>query len=395
MIHLFDNKFLQLDKYVQPFNHRVIISEEYATDDLKDTSVHPTILKSGKNFNDALGEDKDVNYLIRLLFNFKSKVIVLADIKTYAEILTIWLKSITNMDKERFDIYADCFAHKESKLHNDTSFYRISAIMKSEWATAPEFDFSDLDYMPSIEFMFASAFYDSNFSKKVKLQTQLAKFIKRQYEFYILETRSYIDTYILDADMQEILGGNNKTLSNYLELPRMAVYKQPFFKEDISTFPGHGYLPGSNSKLDLSLASDEEIQELCKLTDDVALSYIGLSNPSGSYNFNSDHLPFLVNRDLRWPSWVSEETKELILKDFFRQPLPTCTTHDTWKYMTAVQRGVLTDEEYITILHEILSETVGMSYVNMEENIILTLVTYFKSLKQTNSDNKLRKFTLK
>ena len=395
MIHLFDNKFLQLDKYVQPFNHRVIISEEYATDDLKDTSVHPTILKSGKNFNDALGEDKDVNYLIRLLFNFKSKVIVLADIKTYAEILTIWLKSITNMDKERFDIYADCFAHKESKLHNDTAFYRISAIMKSEWATAPEFDFSDLDYMPSIEFMFASAFYDSNFSKKVKLQTQLAKFIKRQYEFYILETRSYIDTYILDADMQEILGGNNKTLANYLELPRMAVYKQPFFKEDISTFPGHGYLPGSNSKLDLSLASDEEIQELCKLTDDVALSYIGLSNPSGSYNFNSEHLPFLVNRDLRWPSWVSEETKELILKDFFRQPLPTCTTHDTWKYMTAAQRGVLTDEEYITILHEILSETVGMSYVNMEENIILTLVTYFKSLKQTNSDNKLRKFTLK
>jgi len=395
MLHLFDNKFLQLDKYINTFNYRVVISEKYGTDDLKNTSLYPKTLNTGKNFEDALGKGNDVDFLIRMLFDFKEKVVIFADIKTYAKIITIWLKSTTNMDKETFGTYADCFAHKESKLHNDVLFNNISTIMKSEWENSPQFDFSDLDYMPSIEFLFASAFYDINFNKKVKLQTQLTKFIKRQYEFHILEARSYIDTFILDADMQEILGGRNKTINNYYELTRMSIYRQPFFVEDITTFPGQGYLPGSNSKLDLSLASNKEIKELCELTDDVALSYIGLSKPSGSLNFSSDHLPFLVNRDLRWPVWVSEETKKLILKDFFKQPLTTCTAHDTWKYMAAVQRGILTDEEYITILDEILSEPMGMSYVNIEENIILTLVTYFKSLKQTSSNDKLRKFTLK
>jgi len=395
MLHLFDNKFLQLDKYINTFDYRIVISEEYATDDLKDASVYPKTLNVGKNFEDALGEGTDVDFLIRMLFDFKTKVVIFADIKTYAKIITTWLKSTTNMDKEAFDIYADCFAHKESKLYNDVLFNNISTIMKSEWENSPQFDFSDLDYMPSIEFLFASAFHDINFNKKVKFQTQLARFIKRQYEFHILEARNYIDTYILDADMQEILGGRNKTINNYYELTRMSIYRQPFFKEDIISFPGHGYLPGSNSKLDLSLTTDEEVEELCRVTDDVALSYLGISNTSGSSNFRSDHMPFLFNRDLRWPRWLSEETKQSILKDIFNYPIPLSASYNTWKYMSAAKRGMLLDDEYITIIDEILDETIGMPYVTIEETVILTLVVYFKSLKQTNNNDKLGKFTLK
>ena len=63
--------------------------------------------------------------------------------------------------------------------------------------------------------------------------------------------------------------------------------------------------------------------------------------------------------------------------------------------MSAAKKGMLSDDEYITIIDEILDEPIGMPYVNMEETIILTLVVYFKSLKQTNSNDRLRKFTLK
>lgn len=395
MLHLFDNKFLQLDKYINTFDYRIVISEEYATEDLKDTSVYPKTLKSGKNFEDAMGEGTDVDFLIRMLFNFKAKVVIFADIKTYTKIVTAWLKSTTNMDKETFDYYTDCFSHTACKLYNDKSFVSLAYQMKADWITCPEFNFSDLDFMPSIEFMFASAFFDINFNKKIKLQSQLAKFVKRQYEYHILETKKYIDRFILDADMQEILGGSDKSIYNYYELPRMSIYRQPFFTEDIINFPGHGYLPGSNSKLDLSLTTDEEVEELCRVTDDVALSYLGISNTSGSYNFRSEHMPFLVKRDLRWPFWVSEETKQSVLKDFFNQPIPASTSHDNWRYMSAAKRGILLDDEYVTIINEILDETIGMSYVTMEETVILTLVVYFKSLKQTNSNNRLRKFTLK
>lgn len=396
MLHLFDNKFLQLDKYIDPFNYRVVISEEYATDDLKNTSFYPKTLNTGKNFKDALGEGNDIDFLIRTFFNFKEKVVIFADIKNYSKIITTWLKSTTNMDKETFDYYADCFAHDQSKQYNNLDFYKIADTMKSLWENANTFDFSDLDYMPSIEFMVASAFYDSNFSKKSKLQMQLAKFVKRQYEYYILETKSYIDTYILDSDMQEILGGRNKTINNYHDLTRMSTYRLPFFKENINTFPGEGYLPGTDSKLDLSLASDKEIIELCKLTDDIALSFTGVSNPSSSFSISIDQLPFLMKDSLQWPIWLSDKTKELLIEDLSKQVMSISTTHDNWKYMPAVKRGVFLDEEYNSIISEMLAEKIGMTYMlNIRSTVLFTLLIYVKSLKQTNNNERLRKFTLK
>jgi hypothetical protein len=396
MIHLFDNKFLQLDKYINTFNYRIVISETYATDDLKNTSVYPKTLKSGKNLEDAMGEGNDVDFLIRILFNFKEKVIIFADIKTYSKIITTWLKSTTNMDKESFDYYADCFAHNQSKLYNNSAFASLSYQMKDDWVDCPEFNFLDLDFMPSIEFMFASASYDINFNKKTKLQHQLAKLVKRQYELVILETKSCVDTYILDSDMQAILGGSDKEIYNYYELPRMAVYRQPYFRENINALQGAGYLPGADSKLDLSLASDEEIEELCKLTDDIALSYTGISNTSGSFNISIDQLSFLMKENLQWPIWLSDKTKELLIEDFTKANTPASTTHDNWKYMPAVKRGVFLDEEYNSIISEMLAEKIGMTYmISIQTTVLFTLLIYFKSLKQTNSLDKLKKFTLK
>ena len=395
MLHLFDNKFLQLDKYINTFSYRVVISKQYGTDDLKNTSLYPKTLNTGKSFEDALGEGNDIDFLIRTLFNFEEKVVIFADIKNYSKIITTWLKSTTNMDKETFDYYTDCLCHTFCKFYNDPSFESLAYQMKDDWMDCPELDFSDLDFMPSIEFMFASAFFDVNFNKKIKLQSQLAKFIKRQYEYHILEIRKYIDRYILDADMQEILGGRNKTINNYHELDRMSIYRLPFFKGDIISFVGQGYLPGSISKLDLSLTTDKEVEELCRVTDDVASSYMGVSNTSGSSTFRSDHMPSLFKRDLRWPLWVSEETKQSILKDmsnYSSDSIPSC---NNWKYMSAAKKGMLSDDEYITIIDEILDEPIGMPYINMEETIILTLVIYFKSLKQTKDNDRLRKFTLK
>ena len=121
MLHLFDNKFLQLDKYIDPFNYRIVISEEYATDDLKNTSFYPKTLNTGKNFKDALGEGNDIDFLIRTFFNFKEKVVIFADIKNYSKIITNWLKSTTNMDFFRLGYMMDPdqmqSAKKQSRIY--------------------------------------------------------------------------------------------------------------------------------------------------------------------------------------------------------------------------------------------------------------------------------------
>ena len=164
MLHLFDNKFLQLDKYINTFSYRVVISKQYGTDDLKNTSLYPKTLNTGKSFEDALGEGNDIDFLIRTLFNFEEKVVIFADIKNYSKIITTWLKSTTNMDKETFDYYTDCLCHTFCKFYNDPSFESLAYQMKDDWMDCPELDFSDLDFIPSIEFMFASAFFDVNFN---------------------------------------------------------------------------------------------------------------------------------------------------------------------------------------------------------------------------------------
>jgi len=358
MLHLFDDVFLQQDKHIDTFNYRVVISKEYATDDLKDASVYPKTLNTGKTWNEALG-DISFSDFIRNLYAIKGeKIVIFADEENFSKIIVSWLKSTTNMDKDSFETFADCYGHKMQVYSNpcDSLISRI----KSLWDTAEVSDFSDLDFSPSIEFMLATAFYDRNFSKKEKLKKLFARFIKRTYELYILEVRKHIDTYILDDDAQKILGGHSKTIKNYLELDKMSVYKAPYFKNLDGAPYFKSYQPGKNSKLDLSLISDKDVKDLCNVTDEFAISIMGYSNPggsSGTSDVDFSNVPFakMMTDSRNWPVWMSEDTKALIIKDL------TNAGHDgdpsyNFKYMDSARKEILSEEDYNNVLDDNLKE---------------------------------------
>jgi hypothetical protein len=399
MLHLFDDVFLQQDKYINIFNYRVVISEKYATDDLKDTSVYPKTLKTGKTWNEALG-DITFSDFIRDLYSIKEKKIVIyADEENFSKILVYWLKSTTNMDKDSFEIFADCYGHK-MQVHSNPCDSLISR-MKSMWDTAEVSDFSDLDFSPSIEFMLATAFYDRNFSKKEKLKKIFAYFIKRIYELYILEVRKHIDTYILDADAQKILGGHSKTIKNYLELPKMSVYKSPYFKNLDGTPYIKSYSPGTTSKLDLSLISDEDVENLCNVTDEFAISTMGYSDPgglTGTSNANFSTIPFekMMTGTRTWPVWMSEETKALVIKDIMDAGHLGDPSYN-FKYMDSARKGILSEEDYNNVLDDNLKEKIAMVHIpqDLTEQILFVLLPYIKSLAQQGMRQKLVKFTLK
>ena len=403
MLHLFDDVFLQQDKYINNFNYRVVISKEYATDDLKDTSVYPKTLNVGKTWNEALG-DISFSDFIRNLYSIKGeKIVIYADEENFSKIIVSWLKSTTNMDNDSFGIFADCYGHK-MQVHSNPCDSLISR-MKFLWnlwgETAGASDFSDLDFSPSIEFMLASAMYDRNFSKKEKLKKIFAHFIKRSYELYILEVRKHIDTYILDTDAQRILGGHSKTINNYLELPKMSVYKAPYF-QNLDGAPYYkSYQPGKDSKLDLSLISDEDIENLCNVTNEFAVSIMGFCNSggmSGTTNAKFSDIPFekMMTNIITWPVWMSEETKTLILKDLmaaghFGDP------NYNFTYMDSVRKGILSEEDYNSVLEDNLKEKIAMIHIpqDLTEQILFVFLPYIKSLAQEGMREKLFKFTLK
>jgi hypothetical protein len=197
---------------------------------------------------------------------------------------------------------------------------------------------------------------------------------------YILEVRKHIDTYILDEDAQKILGGHSKTIKNYLELPKMSVYKPPYFKNLEGTPYTKSYSPGTTSKLDLSLISDEDVGNLCNVTDEFSISIMGYSNPGGSTGTSDvdfSNVPFakMMTDSRNWPVWLSEDTKALIIKDL------TNAGHDgdpsyNFKYMDSARKGILSEEDYNNVLEDNLKQKIAMIHIpqDLTEQILFVFL---------------------
>jgi hypothetical protein len=357
MIHLFNSVFLEEDRFTYQGHKNIMVSELYATPDVAN---YPLVLASGKTLNDVLDGKTIGEFLKSLMLYGDERVVIYADNVAFATIITAWLKSTTNMDQESFDVFTDCYAFKCSMYSRPNE--QLGGFMKAMWSTTEVFDFLSDEFTPSVEFALASAFYDRNFSKKEYFKVTLSKFIKREYEQMILEARKHLDTYILDNDLQTVLGGSNKTLENFRELPRMSIYREPFFKDTVETVrPNESYNPGRTSKLDIGLATDSEITELCAVTDDITMSINNSTEPIG--------LTGSVNNE----------------------------SAGGWHYIMTVKNGTLTDSEYNSVIDDILNETIAIVHIPsaMAEQVLFVFLPYIKTLKQENKTALLQKFTLK
>jgi hypothetical protein len=355
MIHLFNNVFLEQEHQLEVFYKVIVISSVYNTD----MDKNPNCLYVGDTLEAVLG-NRSLDQLLLEVMGIDEKVVIYANNDAFAKIATSWLKSSTQMDTETFETWAECYKHKCDVYSRPND--QLFEIMKTYWATAPIYDFTAVEFSPSFEFALASAFVDRDFNKKAQLNVMLSKFIRREYEHLILEARKHLDTYILDKDLQDLLGGSGKTLQNFRELPRMSIYREPFFRDTINTVPpSQSYLPGKIGKLDISNATDAELVELCALTDDINMAVMHCTLPSGlSGSVNNKAEP-------------------------------------GWKFITSVRTGVLTDEEYNLAIDEILAEKIAIVHVplDLRHSILFAFLPYIKTLKQENNIVTLQKFTLK
>lgn len=361
-IHLFNDVFIEIDHLMSLTSKAVVVSEQYA----------PSIKHPGQNIPaeviecvaniDELTSESSLHQFLLDLMDRDEKVVIFADNAAFSKIYPQWVKSTTNLTQDEFNFLMDCHGFKSKVFSRDIS--QLVELCKAEWTTCSALDFSSKDWKPSFEFMFASALINRDFAKKTHLQKLMSKFIKREYELLILEARRHLDTYILDKDMQTLLGGSGKDITNYHELPRMSVYAEPFFYESVNTLPiAASYLPGKLSKIDISKANDEQLTALLDLTTDIEKAVMGITGPvgiSGTANFKSLEL-------------------------------------EVWKYLDGVKAGQLSEEEYNSCLDDIIAEIIALIYIplDQEENILFILLPYLKSLYQTNELTKLQKFTLK
>lgn len=364
MIHLFNKVFLENHERmsVDQGSRVIIFSDTYNTDMDSNTSC----LYCEDTLSDHLG-DNSLEDFLRDVMALTGKIVIYANDNDFAQIITSWLKSSTNMTDAEYTTWFN--AYKFKCITYSKNWNTLFDALSTAWSAAPVYDFSDVDFMPSYEFLLATAFYNPNFSKKDKLIKLMSMFIKREYEDVILEVRKHIDSLILDKDVQLALDGEEYISDIDLDtikasLPKLQLYRGPYWREDLDSPTATAYRPGTfasgTSKIDISLATSEELTELCEFTEDFL--YLATNAP---------------------------DTSKEVIASFYESR--------GWPYKDSVATGVLTDTQYNTALNEILDEKYHLRYVplDLRESILLHIVSYFKMLKNTNNLEKLQKFTLK
>ena len=378
MIHLFNEVFVEQESKITIFpvypNAQVqesvysvcVISETYNTPDLESNPTCVFLANSLSHLYEKY-EYSGIEDFIRALMLKENKVVIYASNEVMAEIVAVVFKSTTNMEQSQMETYVSAYAWRN--VTNAKHFGNLYDFMLAKFSDAATIDFSDVDFLPSYEFLLASAFNNLEFAKKDKLKYLLAKFIKREYEEVILEVRNHIDNLILDKDIQLALGGTSY-VSNIdadtikTQLPALQVYKAPYFTEELYAPQHKAYRPGSyargESKLNISLCTSEELTALT--------------------NFTEDFLYLSANSDI-----LDKET----VSQFYESR--------GWVYKDSAASGILTDAEYTSIINEMLQEKYYLRFVplDLRETILLQIITYFKTLKNENNLEELQKYTLK
>lgn len=378
MIHLFNEVFVEQESKITIFpvypNAQVqesvysvcVISPTYNTPDLESNPTCIFLANSLSHLYEKY-EWSGMEDFLRALMLKDGKVVIYASNEEMAEIVATVLKSLTNMEQQQMKTYVATYKWKN--LVNARHFGNLYDFMLTKFADAPAIDFSDADFIPSYEFLLATAFNNTEFAKKDKLKYLLAKFIKREYEEVILEVRNHIDDLILDKDVQLTLGGTNyvsnidiSTIKD--QLPKLQVYKAPYFTEELYAPQHKAYRPGSysrgESKINISLCTPEELEELTTFTED----FLYLAGGS---------------------TVLTKET----LSQFYESR--------GWTYKDSAAAGTLTDAEYVAVINEMLQEQYYLRFVplDLRETIMLQIITHFKTLKNTNNSEELQKYTLK
>jgi hypothetical protein len=368
MLHLFNEVFIEQEEKLEvSIGSRVIVISSVYNIDMKG---NPKCITCVDTLTELL-TDITLEQFFRETMALTGKIVIYANDEAFSQIIASWLKSSTNMSEEQYACFVTMYKFRSTT--NGNRWFNLFGLLQTAWDSAPEYNFSDVDFLPSYEFLLATAFLNPNFDKKEKLVYLMTKFIKREYEEVILEVRRHIDSLILDRDLQTFLGASeyiaNIDVENIkTQLPQLQLYAEPFWTEEIYSQSPRAYHPGSfdlgASKIDISLASPADLSALCEFTEDVI------------YTFHT----------------ATPETE-----NFTRSVIVNQFESRGWPYKNSVAYGLLTHEEYLTALGQILAEKYFLIHVplDLRESIFVQLIPLFKSLKNTNNLEALQKFTLK
>jgi hypothetical protein len=353
MLHLFNKVYLETEERISLQENRAVISNNNGYiigAELSNFSSGSLVY-----FSTSLDEQELPNIFLSLKEKSQEsgkRCILYTDDETFVKIAAIWFKTITNFTKEEFTFWLKSFCYKERLNQKDNNKYNDNSYLNSFskyidiWDEVSPIDLNLGDVNYSYEFYFGSFLYNKKFSEKVK--KTLSLFMRRSYIEIFLDAKIMILSNILDPKMQEFLGGSNKTLDNYQELPKVEI----FLNENI--WNSDKPLQVSNSA---SFNWENLNQELAnKLTDTIT----DLHNNYENFVYDSSNL-------------------------------------SKWKFLPYVLGKDLGDDELDEVIEDLLVDRGDQNFISKTdyENVNFVLWTHICNLKNSNETEKLFNYTLK
>jgi hypothetical protein len=300
MLHLFNKVYLDLDDKIDLNIDRVVISRTFGFNVATGIEQHTSGVLKLVSLN---GES--VNY--KTLFeDIKAhtdesgkRFFIYCDTENFIRIASGWLKSVSNIDRASFETLINCYIHKECTqqgrnwVSDDQKYVASVTDHFNLFDTTSAFNPNISDVNLSFELYLATYLTDnSNATAVSKLQSQMSMFMRRMYQEIFVDIKSMLLLNILSPSLQTVLGGSGKDLTNFSELPKIAIFLDTAIWNDSKPL-----VVGSASSFNWEGMTSTKATSLGDTVSDIHTNFEGFVHNS----VNLSHWPYLqyvVGKDL-------------------------------------------------------------------------------------------------
>ncbi len=300
MLHLFNKVYLEIDDKIDINLDRAVISNTHGLKLADVLTMHSSGVLLSYTTDGSVVDYKKLFEDIKAHTDESGKrFFIYCDTENFIRVAAGWLKSVSNIDRASFEMLINTHVHKERtqqgrNWHGDDEQY-IASVKNhfNLFDTTSAFNPSLGDVNLSFELYLATYLVnDSNTVAVSKLQSQLSMFMRRMYQELFVDIKSMLLLNILSPALQTVLGGSGKDLSNFNELPKVAIFLDTAIWNDSKAL-----VVGSASAFNWDGMTSAKATSIGDTISDIHTNFEGFVHDS----VNLCHWPFLqyvVGKDL-------------------------------------------------------------------------------------------------
>ena len=309
MLHLFNKVYLEIDDKIEIDLDRAVISNTHGLQLADALTRHSSgVLLSYTTDGSTVDYKKLFEDIKTHTDESGKRFFIYCDAENFVRIAAGWYKSVSNVERSQFELLLNTHIHKERTqqgrnwIGDDEQYIASIANQYNLFDTTTAFNPSLGDVNLSFELYLATYLADNTNGTAVsKLQKQMSMFMRRMYQEIFVDIKSMLLLNILSPSLQTVLGGSGKDLTNFSELPKIAIFLDTAIWNDSKPL-----VVGSESAFDWSGMTSAKATSIGETISDIHTNFEGFVHDS----VNLCHWPFLqyvVGKDL-----TSTELTEVI-----------------------------------------------------------------------------------